>query len=665
MKRRIQGRMGTHGWRRIAGVVAAVLFTLGPVWGQEQPLLVVDGDTTTAGEFLYSYRKNREVRAGADTLTVGDFLDSYIIYRLKVADARRLGLDTLRTYKAEYARYRNARLASALLSIEEVEASYRAAYARCQREVDASHILVAVTEGRDDSAALRKARGLRAQLQAGADFAELARRESDDMSARRNGGRLGYFSAFTMIAPFEAAAFSTAVGAVSEPVRSQYGYHLIKVHDVRPSRGRMRVAHVMVPVAVGATEGQRDSARGVISRAYEEVKSGVSFDTVMMRYSPSIYAAGASGRVPWVRAGSVPDWFADRVFSLQEDGVVSEPFESPMGWHMVKRIAHETVPPYNEARDRLRMLMRQAGESVDDEAAFVRAARRSVGAREYDSVVAVLAQWCSQGEAGELLPGALSTLRVGEVAGRPLCVSDFCAWARAERVDIMGLPPAALRRFVTQYVDGEAIECAAAREAVSDRQFAYLIREFHDGLLLFDVSDRKVWSASLSTEEALRGYYDAHAAELYFDTCYVVEEYRAASEAPLARAARKFHQGRSRRLSKRAMRRDGVECRELRLGANHPLVRDYGAAGDGRGGLSWRGSCLGPVESRGEYRLYRVEKRLTREPMRYEESVPLIRERLQQERERAWVASLRSELRVEVNEPALAWVEEQLEAMEQ
>lgn len=654
------------GWGEVAGVAAALLCAVAWARGQEQPLLVVGSDTTTAGEFLYSYSKNHEVRISSDTLTLRDFLDSYIVYRLKVMDARRLKLDTFRKYRSEFTRYRDAQLAQSLLSGEEVEASYRAAYERLRREVDASHILVSVANGRDDSAALRKAFKLRAELLAGADFDSLARRESDDASAQHNGGHLGYFSAFTMIAPFEAAAFSTAAGMISEPVRSRFGYHLIKVHDVRPSRGRMRIAHVMVRFPNSASEAQRDSARAAIGKAYDEARAGVPFDTLMKRYSPFIYSAGVGGRYPWVRTGSVPGWFGDQVFSLRADGDVSAPFESALGWHLVKRIEYEAVPSYDAARERLRVLMRQSGESVDDEAAFVRAARRKVGAHERDSVAFLLARWVLRADA-ETMPPGLDSMQLGVVDGVPLRLSDFLAWTRAEGISIAGMQHEALSRVITRYVDVEAVERVAERVAAENKQFGYLIREFRDGLLLFDVSEQKVWAASLATEEALRAYYDKHAAELFFDTCYVVEVYSGQREASLAKVAQMFREGRKRRLSKRSMRSEGIECREMRLGGEHPLMSGYGEVQPAPLGQSvrevpWRGECFGPVERRGEYRFYRVVERLAHVPMRYEESKPLIRERLQAERERTWVAELRSELRVEVNDAALRWVENQLES---
>lgn len=657
-----------NGGKLLLCSVAALLLTgwLAQAQDANQPLLVVGSDTTTAGEFLYSYRKNYEARIGGDSLSLRAFLESYVVYRLKVADGERMQLDTMRQYREEYMRYRNSQLAALILDSATVEEGYRAAYARMQREVDASHILVAVTPERDDKAALDKAQELRKKLMAGEDFASLARRESDDPTAKQNGGRLGYFSAFTMVAPFEVAAFSTAVGGVSEPVRSQFGYHLIKVHAARPSRGRMQVGHVLVRMPGGVTLAQRDSVKATIDRAYAEAKAGTPFDTIMRRYSPSLYASSAGGRYPWVSAGTAPAWFYEKVFSLEHDGDVSAPFESPLGWHMVKRIAHETIPPYKDAREELRTLMRRSGQSVDDDAAFVKAARSLVGAQVRDSVVVAFEQWLAGSTPEESLPRSLAAQSLGEVNGQQLMVEEFNHWAIAQGIDFRGAQRGGVRQLLEQYVDLLSVERASQRVAASDKRYAYLIQEFHDGLLLFDVSDRKVWAADLTTEEALQAYYNAHRKELLFDTCYTVEEYSASDSKFLEAIAKKFRGEAKLRLSNRIMKKQGVVRREMRLGSDHPLMYGYEANGEAQARRvgrteSWRKKCLGPVSRNGGSKLYRVAEVATSVPMSYEESKPKIRMRLQDDRERAWVEGLRKEFHVEVKEDALQWVEKQLE----
>lgn len=633
--------------------------------GQDQPLLIVGNDTTTAGEFLYSYRKNRSVRVeGGDTLSLRAFLVSYTDYRLKVVDAVRMRLDTGRQFRQEYQRYRNSQLASLILDSAAVEAGYRAAYDRMRREVDVSHILVAVTAERNDSAALRKARQLRREVMRGRDFSEVASQESDDFSTRPNGGRLGYFTAFTMVAPFELAAYATKVGGISEPVRSQYGYHVIKVHGDRPARGSVQVAHILVRVPEDAGFGLQDSAHAMVVRAYEEAQRGVDFFSLMDKYSPETAAASAGGRYPWVSAGRAPEWFLDRVFSLRADGDVSEPFRSSLGWHIVKRLAFAPILPYNQAREQLHALMQRSGIAVDDDAAFAAAARRIARAEQHDSVAQVLEEWARESRRGDSLPFTLEGAQIGMVAGRRVGVRDFCQWAEGIGVDLHGTRPGVVRHLVGQCIDALAVDFALEVVSRGDRRFAYLIREFHDGLLLFDVSDRKVWASGLTKEEDLKAYYDANRDGLFFDTCYIVEEYSTAERGVLDPVAEKFFSNSKAKLSQRAMRKKGIRLNTLRLGSDHPLMhgfKGFGALGFGkRGDVAWHGMCLGPMERRGAYKLYRVVKRSLREPMGYEESRPLMYSRMQADRERAWVAQLRSAVRVEVKEDALKWVEDQI-----
>jgi parvulin-like peptidyl-prolyl isomerase len=80
-----------------------------------------------------------------------------------------------------------------------------------------------------DAEALAKAQEIRKKLADGGDFAALASAESDDTGSKKNGGELPFFHRGQMVAPFEQAAFALKVGEISEPVKSPFGYHIIKV----------------------------------------------------------------------------------------------------------------------------------------------------------------------------------------------------------------------------------------------------------------------------------------------------------------------------------------------------------------------------------------------------------------------------------------------------
>ena len=426
------------------------------------------------------------------------------------------------------------------------------------------------------------------------------------------------------------------------------------------------MGHISMWVPDSAMQVQRDSARAAVGRAYVAAKAGESFDSLMRRYSPSAYAAGEGERYPWVSAGNVPVWFYDKAFSLHEDGEVSQPFESPLGWHIVKRIAYEPVPPYGEARERLRVLMRQSGEMVDDEHAFIAAVRRMVGARVSDSGGAALSERLKNLDAEKARSDSFGGLVVGEVNGEKLSASSFFHWTTGRGIALRDMRGEAVRRLVEQFVDAVAVESATKRLASENPQFGYLVREFRDGLLLFEVSERKVWAASLNTEDTLREYYKRHRKELFFDTCFSVEEYSAGNLSDLVPIADRLRNGKKLGISRKAMGRAGVTIRDMRLGSDHPLMRGYAMgkslAQEYSSSEAWSEGCLGPLPWRGGGELYRVVKRQVRVPMGYEESRPEIIARLQKERERRWVERLRREYAVEINAGAVQWVKRQLEA---
>src|SRR5690606_26224835 len=104
----------------------------------------------------------------------------------------------------------------------------------------ASHILVAVASGADDAAdkaAREQAAQLAAQARQGADFAALAREHSDDTGSKAGGGDLGWVvQDGTMVKPFEDALFALQAGEVSEPVKTQFGWHVLQLRELREGR---------------------------------------------------------------------------------------------------------------------------------------------------------------------------------------------------------------------------------------------------------------------------------------------------------------------------------------------------------------------------------------------------------------------------------------------
>ena len=208
-------------------------------------LMTVDGIKIQSGEFIRMYKKSLEPGAKTD---IDNYLQQYILFKQKVADAISEGLDTTRAFRTELNGYRNQLAQNYLTDNKAKELLLRKAYERSLTEINGWHILITIppeASAEDTLKAWQKATHIRERILNGESFEQVARGTSDDQSVKINGGNLGYFTIFQMIMPFEDAAYALKKDAISNPVRTPYGYHIIRVTGKRPSKGRIKVAHIM------------------------------------------------------------------------------------------------------------------------------------------------------------------------------------------------------------------------------------------------------------------------------------------------------------------------------------------------------------------------------------------------------------------------------------
>lgn len=220
-------------------------------------------------------------------------------FKLKVAEAEALGYDTIPKLKKELEGYRKQLAFPYLIDSSQNQALVIEAYDRTRSEIRASHILISVNPNAlpaDTLAAYNRLMGLKARLDRGEDFASVAKMKngSDDPSVQNNGGDLGYFTAFQMVYPFEDNAYKTAVGQVSNPFRTRYGYHIVKVTDKRQARGTIKVAHLMISTGKEVSQEAKDNAEKKINEIYQKLLTGAKWDEMVALNSDD---AGTSKKV--------------------------------------------------------------------------------------------------------------------------------------------------------------------------------------------------------------------------------------------------------------------------------------------------------------------------------------------------------------------------------
>jgi peptidyl-prolyl cis-trans isomerase SurA len=514
-----------------------------------------------ANEFAYVYRKNNSSAPDYGTRqSVTDYLDLYTNFRLKVLEAEQRGLDTTQAFKRELDGYRQ-QLAQPYLTEKSVtDQLVREAYDRMGQEVSASHILVRVAPDatpQDTLVAFQKIEKLRQQAQSGTDFGQLARENSEDPSAKENGGKLGYFTAMQMVYPFETAAYKTPVGQVSQPVRTRFGYHLIKVNDKRTAQGEIKVAHLMIRATSNAAKADSITAKKKIDELYSRLKKGENWDKLVAQFSEDAGSAANGGELPPFGTGRMIPSFEEVAFKLQKPGDIAAPVQTPYGWHVIKLLERQPLAKFADLESGLKSKVAKDSRSELNKAAFLKRIRQE----DQFSEVAVAKTYAFSKADTALVAGRYkytaptTTVKLTKntasdnstlftIKGKPYLVKDFLAYVQQNQRPRTGAQPAfAMQQLYDQYVEQSLTDFEKNSLDTKYEDYRMLVKEYRDGILLFQLMDEKVWSKAIEDTVGLKKYFAENQAKYQWDQRVQGTVISAATPALLARVQKEIKGG--------------------------------------------------------------------------------------------------------------------------
>jgi peptidyl-prolyl cis-trans isomerase SurA len=494
-----------------------IMIILFPVFCQAQDLnnkilMIVDGNKIQAGEFIRMYKKSFEPGKASD---IDGYLQQFIVFKLKVADALNEGYDTIRAFRNELSGYRKQLAQNYLTDTQTKEKLLRKAYQRSLTEINAWHILVALPQEaspEDTLKAWQKASAIRERIIKGEPFESVARGTSDDQSVKINGGNLGYFTVFQMIMPFEDAAYSLKKGAVSTPVRTPYGYHIITVTDKRPSKGRIKVAHIMKVVPPGTDEKEAKKAEEEINSIYQMLHGGASFSELAKKYSDHKESAVKGGELDWFGAGEIISNFSEAAFALADTGKYTKPVRTLYGWHIIKLLNKKVPGTFEESRSFLESKINQSYLNSISKKSFVEKLKK-----EYNFQINQDAfNWFVGNTDTLVIQGLKKYDRTSMPDGNLYSFSNqyFTTNEFANYIEKRGSMVVTKDSFVfiNRSIGTRASDHLISFEnSVLEKkypEFRYLMTEFHDGMLLFEISGKKVWNRLSSDSSGLHGYYE-------------------------------------------------------------------------------------------------------------------------------------------------------------
>ena len=489
-------------------------------------LMTIGGTKVTVSEFENVYHKNNTKEASGDSKSLNEYIDLFVNFKLKVKEAEGLGLDTAKSFKDELSGYRK-QLAQPYLTDKDVnEKLLKQTYDRLQEDVHASHILVKVAEGalpNDTLEAYNKILKIRARILKGEDFNKVASEKgiSDDPSAKDNGGDLGYFTSMQMVYQFESAAYNTKVGDISMPVRTRYGYHIIKVVDRRKAQGEVLVAHIMVKITANLTKDDSINAITKINEIYTKLKAGAKFDELAQQFSDDKASAKKGGELPWFGTGKMPAEFEKTAFDLKNKGDYSEPMRTKYGWHIVKLIDKRGLASFEDMKTDLKAKVSKDSRSQVGRTSLIAKAKVENKFKENlknrDEFYKIMDTTLYEGRWDATKADAFKKV-LFNFKDKVFTQKDFASYiashqSKRPKTDFKMI----VNQLYNQYVDEMVIENEEAHLDQKYPEFKALMQEYRDGILLFELTDEKVWSKAVKDTLGAKAFYETNKSNYMWD----------------------------------------------------------------------------------------------------------------------------------------------------
>jgi len=485
---------------------------------KKEVLFTIDEKPYYTDEFSRVYNKNLDLVKDESQKDLTQYLELFIGYKLKINKANKLGLQNGDAYKNELASYRTQLSKNYLTDSKVTKELVEEGYQRSLKEIKASHILITVDENAapaDTLAAYNKIEAVRKRALNGEDFGALAVEFSQDPSAKDNKGDLGYFSSFRMVYAFESAAFKTPKGKISNPVRTRFGYHIIKVDDVRNNRGEITVAHIMILNPKEDNAAEREKAKSTIQDIYKKIQQGESFESLAKQFSDDKSSSSKGGVLSRFGSGQLSsEEFENTAFSLTPEKPLSEPFQTKFGWHIVKLIERHPVKTLEEMKselenkvgkdDRSRLITNSLNEKLRKKYAIKRdnklyaAASKAITGDFYENKWAVPANT-------KPYDGKLFVIKDKTITG-----TDFLNYVNAQQKGTNTIKPInkLTDHLYEKFVDDQLTAYYTDHLETEFPDFSAVMEEYRDGLLLFDLMEKEIWERSKTDTLGLKNFYD-------------------------------------------------------------------------------------------------------------------------------------------------------------
>ncbi|MVO07589.1 peptidylprolyl isomerase [Flavobacterium sp. TP390] len=632
---------------------------------EKEVLFTIDDQPFYTDEFVRVYNKNLDLVKDDSQKDLDKYLDLFLGYKLKVQKANKLGLQNDSKYINELNSYRTQLAKNYLNDSKVTNGLIEEAYQRIKNEVRASHILVLVDESatpQDTLKAYNAIMNLKSRAEGSEGFDAIAAKYSEDPSAKENKGDLGYFTAFKMVYPFENAAFSTPVGSISKPFRTRFGYHIIKVTDKRVNRGEVTVAHIMILKPSNKAAAEEQKAKQTITDIYQKIQQGESFEALAKQFSEDKSSAVNGGVLQRFGSGQLTSQeFEDVAFSLKDKNQISAPFESKFGWHIVKLIEKHPVQSLDEMRYDLENKIRRDERSLIITNSLAKKARAKYPIKIDEKMVSKIKSWITDDfytqtwtipENAKEIEGPIVIIN----DDLKIATKEFLNYMVSQQKGSVKVKPTSklVGQLLENWLDDKLIAYYDANLEKEFPEFKYVMDEYRDGLLLFDLMEKEIWIKAKTDTVGLEAFYQSHKNDYMWKKRVDVDLLSSTDGKIIKKAQGYLKNGKSLDYIKEKLNKEGQVNIMVKSGV---FEEDFDVLPEFK--IEKKG--VTPIVSKGEYYFTALVKEVKpAEPKALSECKGKLINDYQQYLESNWVSELKKEFNVKVDENVFAKIKNQL-----
>ncbi len=624
------------------------------IFENEDPILfTVNGKAVHLSEFKYIYAKTNGDKADFSEKSLNEYLQLYIDFKLQVAKGIDMGLDKNAEVIREQNQYKKQLSSTYLTDREITEKLVKEAFEWSKEDRKISHILVALSENasaEEVKEALLDITDIKNRASSD-NFAELAKQQSNDTYSKEKGGDLGFFTILQLPYEMEKAMYGTALQSISPIFRTKYGFHILKVTEIRPAKGQIQLAHILA-------RGEESVAKSKIDSIYNILKAADSFETLATSLSEDNSTKSRGGIIGWVGINKFPAEFEKAIFDLSKDGAISAPVKSSAGWHILKRIKSMKNPSYQESKGELTNKIKQNERYQIVQDSLTSKIKKEAGYYLDENMMKELIKILEsdanflQGRwnpSNELLADDRTLFSVGDKKGS---IKEFALMAQRSPNERFALSPrtteAAIKRVLEKVVAQKSLEYEEGQLDKKYPEFKSLMREYEEGILLFEVKKQLIWDKASSDEEGLKKFFDANKSKYKWKDRAKVTFYTVKStDEKLIKSIKKFAQKNSSDAVKSNFNKENALVQTTEASYEKGKNKEIDD-------LKWKaGSCNQGYVKDGSSFFTKIESITPSTEKKLEEARGYVVADYQDELEKQLLKSLRESYKVEINQDVL------------